>query len=137
MKWKRLRETGNSPRNARGTYLRLNARLLQVGIHTGGGLSAFGNRPDHERLSTPHIARRKYSRNRRHIVFVGGNIAAMVELHSQLFDYPLAYRPKETHGDQHKVSIHGEFGPSHRFKLRGRANPYSVKLFDVAAVIAR
>ena len=105
----------------------------QIGINASGGLAAFGDGPYDKGLPAPHIARRKYSGDRSHVVCVGGNIAAVVELNSQLFDHPVAHRAEKAHGDQDEIGVHGEFAARDRLKLWGRADPYRVKALDVTS----
>lgn len=56
--------------------------LRQITLNAFGGCAAFMNRPHHERLPAPHIARRKYARHGCHAVRVRGNVAALIEFHA-------------------------------------------------------
>jgi hypothetical protein len=48
----------------------------------------------------------------------------------------VAHWAQKSHGDQHQIGIHRELASGNRCKLRGRANPYGMKLFDIAIVVA-
>src|SRR6266849_7562269 len=103
---------------------------LQVFIDSGSGFAAFGDRPYDERLAAAHVAGGEDSGNRRHIVLVGGDVAAIVKLNSELLDHAVADGTEESHGDEDQVSVHRELGARDGLELRGRANPNGMKLAD-------
>jgi|SRR5271157_1692649 len=55
---------------------------FQVCIGAGRGLAAFRDSPHDERLAAAHVAGSENTRNRRHVVLVGSDIATVVELNS-------------------------------------------------------
>ena len=87
-------------------------------------------------MPAAHVAGGEDSGNRRHVILVRRHVAAVVELNFQLFDHAVAHRTQETHGDQDEIGIHSELGAHDGFELRGRANPYGVKLPDVTVFVA-
>ena len=58
----------------------------QVFVDTHGSFAAFPDRPHNQRLATAGIASGEDSGNRRHVVIVGLDVAARIELDSELFD---------------------------------------------------
>ena len=42
---------------------------------------------------------------RRHVIRVGGHVAARVQLHAELFDHAVLHGPEEAHGQQHQVGV--------------------------------
>src|SRR3984957_9694631 len=108
---------------------------FQVRIDTCRGFAPLGDGPYNERLPAAHIARGEDSGKRRHVVLIGGDVAAIVELNSELLDHSVPHGAEESHRDKDKIGIHGELAACNRFKLRGRANSYGMKLADIAVFV--
>src|SRR5438093_12173155 len=68
----------------------------QVVVDAPGGVAAFGDRPDDERLAAAHISRREYARDTRHLVAVRLHVAASVQLDAELFER-VAFRAEKAH----------------------------------------
>src|SRR5205814_477574 len=84
------------------------------------------------RMSAPHLPGRESHCYGRHVILVGGHVAPVIELNSQLLDHPIAHGAKKTQCNQDQVGIHRELRAGNRFELWGRANPYGVQLLNVA-----
>ena len=53
--------------------------MAQIGVHGGGGVAAFGDGPDDERLATAHVAGREDTRDGRHVAGASADVAASIE----------------------------------------------------------
>src|ERR1035438_3176427 len=101
-----------------------------------GGFAAFGDGPDHQRLAAAHIAGGEHAGDARHVIAVGGHVAARVERYAELFDHAVFHGAEETHGEQHQVGLNGEFAPADRFELGRRPDAQGVQLVHLAAIVA-
>src|SRR5581483_8254398 len=70
----------------------------EIEIDRARGLAAFGDRPNHERLTAAHVARSEDARHGRHLVLVSFDVAARIEFHSKLIQQAISHRAQETHG---------------------------------------
>src|SRR5882757_6013596 len=111
------------------------SQFHQITIDANRSLSAFGNRPDYQRLATPHISGREYAGNRRHAIFVGRNIPARVERNSKLINHSAPHRADEAHRKQYQVGLHREFGAANRFEPRWRSHANGMQLLNTACRI--
>src|SRR5579875_3861285 len=80
---------------------RLNLRVAgerafshQVLIDAAGGFAAFPDRPYHQRLAAARVAGGEYSRHAGHEIAVALDIAALVQLQSQLRDDAVGFGPQ-------------------------------------------
>ena len=69
----------------------------QMLVDRSGRFTPFVNRPDDERLTAPQVARGEHIGHARHVVCIGFDIAARIELESQIGDRPLALGTDEAH----------------------------------------
>src|SRR5262249_52023039 len=94
-------------------------------------LAAFADRPHDQRLSAPHIARRKDLRYRGLIRDgVGGHVAALIEGNVEGFQHSFMHRMHEAHGEENEIGLDLEFRAGHRLELR--INVRAMKFFHLA-----
>src|ERR1700722_9473224 len=98
---KRSVPSGNQP--PRNWRLADAGAAVEVIVDGFGGAATFGNCPDHERLSAAHIACGENPRHRAHIVPVGGDVAAPIEMHAELIEHSFLHRARESHRQQEPV----------------------------------
>ena len=87
-------ETGGTP-----PYRGQLSRTHQVLVDGVGGLAAFADRPDDQRLATAHVAGREDLVDRRAIVLhVRCHVLAAVEIDAEIGDHPFVDGVDEAHG---------------------------------------
>ena len=72
----------------------------EISIYAACCVATFLDCPYNQRLPTPHIAGREHAGNGRHVVFVGGDVAALIELDAELPKQSAANRTDESHRKQ-------------------------------------
>lgn len=107
----------------------------EVLVHRFSGLAAFRDSPDHERLTTAHVAGCEDVLDGA-LEVRRSNIAARIERQAKLFDHAIAHRAEEAHGEQNEIDFERELGTCNLFELRRRSNADSVYLLHVAVLVA-
>ena len=125
------RRQGGPPRHRRTPR----RQLSQIAINSFRCLPPLGDRPDHQRLSAPHVARREHARNARHVV---ASAATLPRPSSQrrLLDHAVLHRPREAHRQQHQIGVQREFRSGDRLELRRRTHSQRMQLLHIAVLVA-
>src|SRR5450755_4636646 len=101
------------------------------------GTTAFGDRPDDERLPAAHIARGENTGDGTRIISLGGNIPASVERYAELLDHTQFDGACEPKREQHEIGLNHEFGSGERIECGRGAHAHRVELCYVTVCVAR
>ena len=114
----------------------------QVFVDSGGGMAAFGDRPDYQALAAGHVAGGEDLGHAGRLgVRVGLDIAGPVQLNAELLDQLVALGAGEAHGQQNKVGRVDFFAAWHVSKCRTAIDHFHFNLvgfkgFDMTVVVA-
>src|SRR5688500_10312443 len=97
------------------------AATHEEGVDAAGGLAAFADGPDDERLTAADVAGGEHAGHARHVILVRDHVAAVVELQAELADRAVLFGAEEAEGEEAQVAVEFELAARNFLELRRAA----------------